>query len=96
MAEKMNAVNGVSLCRWQRVEDTMWPVPSDSLDWVMRYGSVENKASAALCAASVIHAYSYLCDPALTQTQAIAALKRARTAHRAPPIALEPERENGD
>lgn len=69
--------------KWQNVEDTTWPCDEDGeLQWALRYGNEESVMLRRMSAASIVHSYAYLTDPTLTQTSAIAALKRARTAVR--------------
>lgn len=66
--------------RWIRVEDTTWPVDVDGTTQdALRYKG-DGWTALRLAAASVMSAYAYLTDPTLTQTDAIASLKRARKA----------------
>jgi hypothetical protein len=67
---------GVSV-RWESIEGTTWPADVGELEWLLRYAP---EAVRPKTAASVVAAYGYLTDPAITQTVAIAALKRARAA----------------
>jgi hypothetical protein len=63
---------------YETVENTVWPV-SRSLEWVLRYAPQDTPH---LAAASVVAAYAYLCNPNLTEVEAVAALGRARRAHK--------------
>lgn len=81
----MAGFDSTSNVRFVVVDDTTWPVPfsSDDVDgpgWVQRYGTPERVVEQRMTVASIVTSYSYLIDPSLSQTDAIAALKRARRA----------------
>lgn len=60
-------------------DETAWPVdPISDLAWVLRYGHVDRIIEKRLTIATFVSSYNYLVDPSLSQTDAIAALKRAR------------------
>lgn len=60
-------------------DDTAWPVDLfGDLSWVLRYGDPDTIIEKRLTVASFVSSYNYLVDPDLSQTDAIAALKRAR------------------
>lgn len=61
---------------YTRVDGTTWPTDV-SVEWELRYAP---GAANLLYVASIVSAYSYLTDPALTQKEAVTALKRARRA----------------
>ena len=81
----MAGFDSTSNVRFVVINNTTWPVPfsSDDVDgpgWVQRYGTPERVVEQRMTVASVISAYTHLLDPNITQTDAIAALKRARRA----------------
>lgn len=62
------------------VDDNTWPVRVGDIEWLLRYGNRPLTRSEQLIAASTLNAYSCLADPAISQKDAIAKLKRARRA----------------
>ena len=71
--------------KWAQIEDTTWPVDIETDDeaadqWRLRYNNGQVSREVMLSAASVMSAYGALVDPSITQTEAIAKLKRARAA----------------
>lgn len=60
-------------------DDTAWPVDLiGDMSWVLRYGDPATIIEKRMTIASFVSSYNYLVDPNLSQTDAIAALKRAR------------------
>jgi hypothetical protein len=73
------------MIRYVTVDHTIWPVDvetedEDSAQWVLRYSG---RQLSRMALASVLSAYAALCDPAISQRDAIEKLKRARRAHAA-------------
>jgi hypothetical protein len=72
--------------RYVEIEDTLWPVDacdwdgSASAEWVLRYGTPEDRERQRLSVASVLSAYEYLTDPNRSMKDATASLRRARKA----------------
>lgn len=64
------------------VDGTCWPTLLGDVEWRARYAPASINSQRMLIA-STLGAYSYLTNPALTQKDAIAALKRARRAEAA-------------
>lgn len=62
------------------VEGCACPVP-DGAEWTLRYGTTEAREAQRYSVASIVAAYAHLLDPNVTQTDALASLKRLRRAH---------------
>lgn len=67
--------------KYATIDETVWPVDDDgTAQWICRYGLPDDIVGLRFQLASVLASYAYLTDPTITQTTAIAALKRARRA----------------
>ena len=83
----MAGMTPISNVMFIAVDDTQWPIPMwwceevDGPEWVQRHAAdVDRVVEQRMRVASLIAAYSSLLDPNLSQTDAIAQLKRARKA----------------
>jgi hypothetical protein len=63
--------------------------PDTTLQWRLRYSPESVTPNDMLVAASFLNAYAYLTDPSLTVKQAVASLRRARTARASTPTETE-------
>ena len=63
-------------------QGTVYPVNVGSLEWALRYGSADLVLSDRMVTAAVVACYAHLVDPSRSQSEAIAVLKRARSAQR--------------
>jgi hypothetical protein len=84
--EALSAASADGVITHVDVDETVWPVDvssddEDSAQWVQRYGTPERIVEQRYSVASVLGAYSHLCDPRMTLKDATAALRRARKAH---------------
>lgn len=71
--------------KYVTIEDTVWPVNLNESAWLLRYGPHHDYH-----AASAVDAFCHLMSPGITQTDAIAALKRGRRATAAAVTVEEP------